>query len=124
MFKQLLSSKIHRATVTDASLDYEGSLAIDEALMREVGMDPYEKILVGNITNGHRFETYAIAAPAGSRTIRLNGAVAHLGDIGDRLVIMSFCYVGMEDLSSHQARVIVLNEQNEILRRSEYLLQA
>lgn len=120
MFKSLLSSKLHRAKVTDASLDYQGSLAIDEDLMDEVGIDAFEKILVGNINNGNRFETYAIAAPRGSKTFSLNGAAAHKGKVGDLLVIMSFCHVAMENVAEHQPRVVVLNEENEIITRKGY----
>ena len=82
----LLKSKIHRAQVTGASLDYEGSLTIAEDLLEKVGLLPYERILCSNLANGQRFETYAIKGERGSGTIELNGAVAHLGKIGDRLV--------------------------------------
>ena len=85
----LLKSKLHRATVTGASLHYEGSLTVDEELAKQAGFLPYEKILVGNINNGERFETYMIFGQAGSKVIELNGATAHLGKIGDRLTIMS-----------------------------------
>lgn len=90
MLYHLLRTKLLRAEVTGARLDYEGSLAIDIELMNLVGMLPYEKILVGNLANGERFETYAIPAPAGTREICLNGATAHLGKPGDLLVIMTF----------------------------------
>ena len=86
----LLKSKLLRAEVTDRALHYEGSLAIDSALMKQIGLIPNEKILVANIANGERLETYAIEAPKGSHTISLNGAAAHKGQIGDLLVIMSF----------------------------------
>jgi aspartate 1-decarboxylase len=112
MHLQLVKSKIHRAEVTDASLHYAGSLAIDEALMSAAGMLPYEKILVGNIANGHRFETYAIPAPAGSKTISLNGATAHLGKVGDLVTIMSFGWLSAEEAANHRPKVIVLGEGN------------
>lgn len=117
MLKELLSSKIHRAVVTDASLDYEGSLAIDADLLAACGMAEYERILVGNLSNGERFETYAIKAPAGSRTISLNGATAYRGKIGDRLTIMSFCRLTPAEIPGHIPRVILLGERNEILQR-------
>ena len=85
MLVHLLKSKLHRATVTAASLDYEGSLTIAEDLMERAGLHPYERILCGNMANGARWETYAIRGPRGSGVIELNGAVAHLGKIGDRL---------------------------------------
>ncbi|MDR2512810.1 MAG: aspartate 1-decarboxylase [Puniceicoccales bacterium] len=108
----LLRAKILRAEVTDAKLHYEGSMAVDEELMRLVGILPNEKILVGNITNGERFETYAIPAPAGSRTFSLNGATAHLGKIGDLLVIMTFAWLPEADALAHQPRIVVLAAGN------------
>jgi aspartate 1-decarboxylase len=90
---EILKSKIHRARVTAAHLNYEGSLSIDRDLMDRVGLRPYERILCGNLSNGERFETYAIPAPRGSHAIVLNGATAHLGKVGDRLIIMSFAVV-------------------------------
>src|SRR5205814_10558395 len=86
----LLKSKIHRAAVTGASLHYEGSLTVSEDIAKMVGLLPYEKILVGNLRNGERFETYVIYGQAVKGLIELNGATAHLGTIGDRLTIMSF----------------------------------
>jgi len=112
----LLKSKIHRATVTGASLDYEGSLTISADLAELVGLIPYEKILVSNLSNGQRFETYAIFGEAQRGIIELNGATAHLGKIGDRLTIMSFARYTAEEAASHTPRVAVLNEKNEVLR--------
>ena len=89
MIVQMCRSKILRATVTGSELDYEGSLTIDGALMDEVGILEYEKILVGNLTNGNRFETYAIRSEK-NNTIILNGATAHLGEVGDKIVIFAF----------------------------------
>ncbi|MGF1679336.1 MAG: aspartate 1-decarboxylase [Candidatus Methylacidiphilales bacterium] len=117
MQRFILSHKIHRAVVTDAHVDYEGSLSIDEDLMDACGMLPYEKILVGNIHNGARFETYAIAAPRGSRKIVLNGATAHCGAPGDRIVIMTFAALSNEEIKEHQPKTIVLDEKNEIIDR-------
>jgi len=113
----LLQSKIHRAVVTDACVDYEGSLSIDQDLMDACVMLPYEKILVGNIHNGARFETYAIVAPRGSKQIIINGAAAHRGGVGDRLVIMSFAALDEAELANHQPKSIVLDENNEIVSR-------
>ena len=110
----LLKSKIHRATVTGASLHYEGSLSIASDLAQRVGLLPYEKILVGNINNGERFETYVIYGEAGSGGIQLNGATAHLGKIGDRLTIMNFGLYSAEEGVGHKPRVILLNERNEV----------
>ena len=83
----LLRSKIHRALVTDANVEYEGSLTIDPDLMDKVRLLPYERVVCGNLANGNRFETYAIPGKRGSREVILNGATAHLGQAGDRLTI-------------------------------------
>jgi aspartate 1-decarboxylase len=115
----LLKSKIHRATVTGASLDYEGSLTVSADLAELVGLIPHEKILVANLNNGNRFETYAIYGPARQGIIELNGATAHLGKIGDRVTIMSFARVLLEEATSHRPRILVLNEKNEIVRHNE-----
>jgi aspartate 1-decarboxylase len=112
----LLKSKIHRATVTGASLDYEGSLTISADLAELVGLISYEKILVSNLNNGQRFETYAIFGEARQGIIELNGATAHLGKIGDRLTIMSFGRYTPEETALHAPRIAVLNEKNEVLR--------
>ena len=112
----LLKSKIHRATVTGASLDYEGSLTISTDLAELVGLIPYEKILVSNLNNGQRFETYAIFGEVRRGIIELNGATAHLGKIGDRLTIMSFARCTPEEAALHAPRIAVLNEKNEVLR--------
>lgn len=109
----ILRSKILRAEVTDARLEYEGSLAIDSAYMSRVGILPFEKILVGNLANGNRFETYAIPAPAGSLTFCLNGAAAHLGQKGDLLVIMTFGVMTEEEAKKWTPRTIVLAESNK-----------
>ena len=115
----LLKSKIHRATVTGASLDYEGSLTVSADLAELVGLIPYEKILVSNLNNGERFETYAIFGEARRGIIELNGATAHLGKIGDRLTIMSFARCTLQDAASHAPRVALLNEKNEVVRYDE-----
>src|SRR5207247_10179488 len=112
----LLKSQIHLAAVTVARLDYEGSLTVSAYLAEVVGLNPYEKILVGNLNNGERFETYAIFGEARQGIIELNGATAHLGKIGDRLTIMSFARYTLEEAALHVPRIAVLNEKNEVLR--------
>jgi len=112
---EILKSKIHRASVTAASLDYEGSLSVDSALMEQAGLFPYEKVLCSNLANGERFETYLIPAERGSKAIVLNGATAHLGKIGDRLTIMSYTFVDEYQAKHWQPRVIVLNEKNVVV---------
>ena len=113
----LLKSKIHKAVITQADLHYEGSLGIDQDLMDEIGLLPWERILVCNITNGQRLETYAIVAERGSRKFLLNGAAARLGAVGDRIIIMSFAHYTAEEAANHKPNVIVLDEQNEIIVR-------
>ncbi len=112
----LLKSKIHRAAVTGASLDYEGSMTISADLAERVGLLPYEKILVGNMANGERFETYVIYGERGEGQVQLNGATAHLGKIGDRITIMNFASYSPEEAAQHRPRVIVMNENNEVVR--------
>jgi aspartate 1-decarboxylase len=113
----LLKSKIHRATVTGASLDYEGSLTIAADLAEKVGLLPYEKILVGNMGNGERFETYVIYGKAASGVIELNGATALLGKPGDLLTIMSYAWLdAATEVQKHHPSVIVLGEENVVLK--------
>src|SRR6266702_8795220 len=115
MLVHLLKSKIHRAQVTAANVDYEGSMTIDRALMDKVGLLPYEKILCSNMSNAARFETYAIPGERGSGEIVLNGAAAHLGKPGDRLTIMSFTELDASEAKVWEPRVIVLDEHNNIV---------
>ena len=112
----LLKSKIHRAAVTGASLHYEGSLTVSADIAEMVGLLPYEKILVGNLQNGERFETYVIYGMAGMGLIELNGATARLGAIGDRLTIMSFVRLTLEEANAHHPRVVVLDDENRVIR--------
>ena len=106
----LLKSKIHRATVTGASVDYEGSLTIAADLAERVGLRPYEKIL------GERFETYVIYGKSGSGAIELNGATAHLGAPGDRLTIMSYAWLDEQEVATHKPSVILLDGRNHVVR--------
>jgi aspartate 1-decarboxylase len=114
MLVHLLKSKIHRARVTAANVNYEGSMTIDRALMDKVGLIPFEKILCSNMANGERFETYAIPGEKGSGDIVLNGATAHLGKLGDILTIMSFTEVEVGEAKFWKPMVIVLDEKNAI----------
>ena len=116
MLLTMLKSKLHRGAVTGASLHYEGSLTISADLAEQIGLLPYEKILVGNMGNGERFETYVIYGKRGAGVIELNGATAHLGKIGDRLTIMNFGSYTPEEAAVHKPRILVLNEHNEVVR--------
>lgn len=114
----LLKSKIHMACVTGADVSYEGSLVIAPELMDEVGLYPYEKVLVANLNTGARFETYVIRGGAGSSDIKLNGATARLGQIGDRLTIFAFASLVESDAASFDPKIILLDKENRVVRRS------
>ena len=114
MLKQMLNAKIHRATVTRADLNYEGSLTIDRDLMDAVGILSFEKIKIYNITNGERFDTYAIEGPRGSGVIGLNGAAARKGMAGDLIIIVTYGIYSEEELQNYHPRIILLNERNQV----------
>jgi aspartate 1-decarboxylase len=100
MHLTVLKSKLHRIRVTEANLDYEGSLTLDPDDMEAVGIVPYEKILCADVENGNRFETYALAGRRGSGVCCLNGAAAHKGKVGDRLIVMAFAQMTPEEAKS------------------------
>ena len=108
MFITVLKSKIHRAPVTDANVNYEGSLTLDRNFMESAGLIAGEKILVGNMRNGKRFETYAIEGKRGSKAVVLNGATAHLGKVGDLLTIMAFGEIDAREARKFKAKKIVV----------------
>ena len=111
MLLSLLKSKILRAKVTQANVRYEGSLALDLRWMETLGILPYEKLLLGNISNGERLETYAMVAPSGSGTVALNGAAARLGKTGDLIVVMAFAHMDREEAKTHQAKILVMDTE-------------
>jgi aspartate 1-decarboxylase len=117
MFRKILKSKIHRATVTDANLEYEGSITIDRTLMDAAGILPFEYLRIANLNNGERFETYVIAGEPGSGTICVNGAAAHKAGTGDRVIIFQYAYLGEEELASHVPKVVHVDEQNRIVQK-------
>lgn len=110
----MLKSKIHKATVTQSDLMYEGSLTIDSDLMQAVGLLPYEKIKVYNINNGERLDTYAIEGEAGTGVIGLNGAAARKGMIGDLIIIVSYAIYHDGDLAEFEPKVVVLDANNKV----------
>lgn len=112
MFIEMVRAKIHLARVTAADLNYEGSIGIDTDLLAQAGMVPYEKVLIADVENGNRFETYIIPAAAGSREIQLNGAAARLVHIGDRVIIMAFGYVESPVPADWQPRVLLMDQNN------------
>ena len=120
MQRTLLLAKIHNCTLTGANLDYVGSVSIDKMLLEKADIFPFEQVQVVNVTNGERFVTYAIPAPANSGTIELNGAAARLGIIGDRLIIMSYGQFTFEELKTHSPKVVIVNQKNQLLEVRRY----
>ncbi|MYB41121.1 MAG: aspartate 1-decarboxylase [Chloroflexi bacterium] len=114
MMRMMLRSKIHRATVTAADLDYEGSISIDQALLDASGIVEWEQVHVVDLTNGARLETYVIPAPAGSGEIQINGAAAHLVDPGDMVIIMAYEGVPEDRLAEHRPRIVLVDERNRV----------
>jgi len=112
----LLKCKLHRACVTHAELEYEGSCAIDEELMEIAGIREYEQIQIYNVTNGERFTTYAIRAEAGSRVISVNGAAAHKATPGDRVIICAYATMDEARADAFEPSLVYLNESNRVLR--------
>lgn len=112
MIRRLLKSKIHRATVTEADLHYEGSVTVDEALMKAANLVEYEQVDVLDITNGNRLTTYVIKGEAGSGTICLNGAAARLVHVGDLVILVSYADFHENEIPDHDPIVIVVDENN------------
>ncbi|HET6465086.1 MAG TPA: aspartate 1-decarboxylase [Nitrospiria bacterium] len=118
MLRLMLRSKIHRATVTDANLDYDGSLTVDENLLEAAGILPYEQVMVSNLNNGERFETYVI--PSGKRAsgmICLNGPTARKGVIGDRVVIFCYEYYNDQELKTYKPTIIKVDDKNHLIKK-------
>jgi aspartate 1-decarboxylase len=120
MQRTLLSGKIHSCTITDANLQYMGSISIDQILLEAANICAYEQVQVVNVNNGQRFTTYAIAAPAGSGAIELNGAAARLGAKGDRLIIMTYAQFSPAEISHHCPQVVMVDDQNRLREVLQY----
>jgi aspartate 1-decarboxylase len=114
MRRTIFKSKIHRATVTHADLDYEGSVTIDADLMRAADILPYEQVAIWNVTRGSRLETYALEGPAGSGVVCVNGAAAHHNRPGDLVIIATFAEMDEAEARAHQPTVVLVDEQNRI----------
>lgn len=112
--REMLKGKIHRVTVTDANLDYEGSITVDPVLMDAADILPYEKVQVVDITNGARLETYAIAGELGAGEICANGAAAHLVHMGDVVIILSYALVSEEEAEHIEPRLVNVDANNKI----------
>ncbi len=111
----MLKSKIHRLTVTDADLHYEGSLSLDRDLMDIADLKPFERIEVYNINNGERFSTYVIPAPRGSGEVKLNGAAARLGSKGDLIIIASYAEFEEEELQNYRPTLVYVDSNNRVV---------
>ncbi len=119
----MFKSKLHQMKVTEANLHYEGSITIDEELLDEAGILPYEKVQVVNITNGARLETYTIPGEAGSRTCCLNGAAARKTQVGDRVIIISYAEMTPKEAKEFKPKVVIVDENNDpktIVDETEY----
>jgi aspartate 1-decarboxylase len=118
MLRNLCKSKIHRATITGVHLHYQGSIAVDEKLLKAADILPNEMVQVVNVNNGARFETYVIRAKPGSGTVALNGAAARLGMPGDKVIILSTCYVDTEVIRKYRPKVVCVDGRNRISKRT------
>lgn len=121
MHRTLLAAKIHSCTITDANLQYMGSISIDELLLKAVGIVPYEQVHVVNVNNGERFITYAIAAEPGSGSIELNGAAARLGAKGDKLIVMTYSQFSDVEVQNHHPKVVIVDDRNQIADLKSYI---
>ena len=114
MLVTMMKAKLHRATVTQADLDYEGSIAIDRNLLDASGILPHEQVDVLNITTGARFTTYAIEAPRGSRVIGVNGAAARLVQAGDKVIVVTYCQMDASEARNYAPNVVLLDDGNHV----------
>jgi aspartate 1-decarboxylase len=117
MYLTILKSKLHRATVTEANLNYTGSVTIDRDLIDAAGIVVHEKVQVVNNNNGARFETYVIEGKRGSGTICLNGAAARLVQPGDKVIIMAYAHMTPEEAANYKPTVLLLGDNNQILKK-------
>lgn len=117
MLRCILRAKIHIATVTDSNLAYEGSITIDEEILKKAGILPYEQVMIGNLNNGERFETYVIPGKRNSGGICLNGPTARKGVIGDKVVIFCYSYFDDTEIKDFQPKIILLNSKNKIIKK-------
>lgn len=115
MLLTMMKAKLHRATVTRADLDYEGSISIDQELLERAGIFPHEQVDVLNISNGARFTTYAIPSYRGSREFGVNGAAARLVQKGDKIIVVAYCQLPAEEARNYNPTVVLLGEGNDVL---------
>lgn len=120
MLIPMLKGKIHRATVTQAELDYVGSITVDADFLEQAGILEYEKVAIVDVNNGERFETYTIAGERGSGIICLNGAAARCACVGDKVIIMAYALADEQEAGAHKPQVVFLGEGNRIERVTNY----
>ena len=120
MYVNMLKGKIHRATVTQAELNYVGSITIDAELLELSGIMEYEKVQIVDVDNGNRFETYTIAGERGSGMVCLNGAAARCSQVGDKVIIMSYAYMSPNEIKDNPPKVVFVNDDNSINRVTRY----
>jgi aspartate 1-decarboxylase len=113
----MLSGKIHRVTVTEARIDYPGSITIDKKLLTAAGILPHEKVLIANLHNGSRIESYAIPGTAGSGVICLNGGAAKHGKAGDMVIILAFAVFTDAEAKKHKPKVVYVDHKNRIIKK-------
>lgn len=118
---KVLKSKVHRATVTDTNVDYTGSMGMDQDLMDAAGLVPYEHILVANIANGTRHETYVVPTPRGQGDICVMGAAAHLVSTGDKVIIMAFADLKNDEAQTHKPKIVVVDQDNKAVTKQPAL---
>jgi aspartate 1-decarboxylase len=116
MLVTICKSKIHRVKVTDADLNYEGSITIDEKLLKAANLLPYEKVQVVNLNNGERFETYILVGKAGSGIICLNGPAARLGQKGDLLIVISYCHMESGEAKKYKPTIVYVDDKNRMTK--------
>ncbi len=114
MYRLMLRSKIHRATVTDANLEYEGSLTVDPDLLAAAGILPYEQVSVSNLNNGERFETYVIPGKPGAGEMVLNGPTARKGVKGDKVIVFCYEYFNEDELKTFKPKLVMVDEKNRV----------
>lgn len=119
MQKQMLGGKIHRVTVTEACIDYPGSITIDKKLMDRAGILPHEKVLIANLNNGSRIESYAIPGLAGSGVICLNGGAAKHGKVGDVIIILAFVVLTASEARKHKPKVVYVDSKNHMVKKGK-----
>ena len=117
---EMLHGKIHRANVTQAELNYVGSITVDTELLEAAGIYEYQKVQIVDIDNGQRFETYTIAGESGSGTVCLNGAAARCVSVGDKIIIMSYAVCDEKEAKQHKPKVVFVDENNRAVRITNY----